>query len=95
MTQWLELPAGFNPRTLALARQLRAAAPVDAPVQQLSNAVLTRFRTQDYRYTLEPPRTGANAVDDFLFTTRAGFCEHYAGAYVVLMRAMGVPARVV
>jgi transglutaminase-like putative cysteine protease len=95
MTHWLELPAGFNPRTLALAQQLRAAAPADAPVQQLSNTILTRFRTQDYRYTLEPPLTGANAVDDFLFTTHAGFCEHYAGAYVVLMRAMGVPARVV
>ncbi len=114
MTHWLELPAGFNPRTLALAQQLRAAALARMPphataapapsappplsaeqAQQLSNAVLTRFRNQDYHYTLEPPLTGANAVDDFLFTTRAGFCEHYAGAYVVLMRAMGVPARVV
>ncbi|NYE62279.1 transglutaminase-like putative cysteine protease [Duganella sp. 1224] len=132
MARWLELPAGFNPRALALARQLRVAALAATPgaatstgdaapgpsappsaslsalssasssaplsaaqAQQLSNAVLTRFRTQDYRYTLEPPLTGANAVDDFLFTTRAGFCEHYAGAYVVLMRAMGVPARVV
>ena len=98
MAHWLELPAGFNPRTLALAQQLRAAmpaAPAETLVQQLSNAVLQRFRTLDYRYTLEPPLTGANAVDDFLFTSRAGFCEHYAGAYVVLMRAMGVPARVV
>ncbi|MRX11712.1 DUF3488 domain-containing protein [Pseudoduganella sp. FT25W] len=95
MTHWLELPAGVNPRTLALAQQLRAAASGADTPQQLSNAVLQRFRRDGYRYTLEPPLTGANAVDDFLFTTKAGFCEHYAGAYVVLMRAMGVPARVV
>jgi transglutaminase-like putative cysteine protease len=94
IAHWLELPAGFNPRTLALAAQLRAAAGADTP-QQLSNAVLQRFRRDGYRYTLEPPLTGANAVDDFLFGSKAGFCEHYAGAYVVLMRAMGVPARVV
>ncbi|MYM65358.1 DUF3488 domain-containing protein [Pseudoduganella sp. FT55W] len=94
MARWLELPTGFNPRTLALAQQLRAAQP-NAAAQQLSNAVLTRFRTQAYSYTLEPPLLGRNAVDDFLFTSKAGFCEHYAGAYVVLMRAMGVAARVV
>ncbi|MRW94455.1 DUF3488 domain-containing protein [Duganella sp. FT80W] len=123
MARWLELPAGYNPRTLALARQLAAAAPGDpqrtaaatpdtatagaadlrpAPgpdaarrARQLSDLVLARFRADHYSYTLEPPLTGRDAVDDFLFSTRAGFCEHYAGAYVVLMRAMGVPARVV
>jgi len=98
MRRWLELPAGFNPRTLALARQLRQAAPDAAPEQlstELSNAVLARFRNEAYRYTLAPPLLGRDAVDDFLFGSRAGFCEHYAGAYVVLLRAMGVPARVV
>ncbi|MYM24628.1 DUF3488 domain-containing protein [Duganella sp. FT135W] len=94
MARWLELPAGVNPRTLALAQQLRAAQP-NAGAQQLSNAVLARFRTQGYSYTLEPPLLGRDAVDDFLFGSKAGFCEHYAGAYVVLMRAMGVAARVV
>ncbi|MFS2007256.1 DUF3488 and DUF4129 domain-containing transglutaminase family protein [Duganella sp. CT11-25] len=101
MRRWLELPAGFNPRTLALARQLRQAAPGAGPDQpgrldqQLSELVLARFRKQAYRYTLEPPLLGRDAVDEFLFDSKAGFCEHYAGAYVVLMRAMGVPARVV
>ncbi|TFW29197.1 transglutaminase family protein [Duganella callida] len=94
MTRWLELPAGFNPRTLALARQLRAARP-DADAAQLSQAVLDRFRHGGYSYTLEPPLLGRDAVDGFLFDSKAGFCEHYAGAYVVLMRAMGVHARVV
>ena len=94
MTRWLELPAGFNPRTLALAQQLRAQWP-HAGAAELSKAVLARFRTQDYRYTLEPPLLGRDAVDEFLFGSKAGFCEHYAGAYVVLMRAMGVAARVV
>jgi transglutaminase-like putative cysteine protease len=98
MRRWLELPAGFNPRTLALAQQLKQAAPDAAPdqlSQELSKLVLARFRGDAYSYTLEPPLLGRDAVDGFLFDTKAGFCEHYAGAYVVLMRAMGVPARVV
>lgn len=94
MARWLELPAGFNPRALALAQQLRADQP-DANAQQLSQTLLARFRSQDYRYTLEPPLAGRHAVDEFLFDSLSGFCEHYAGAYVVLMRAMGVHARVV
>jgi transglutaminase-like putative cysteine protease len=94
MAQWLELPAGYNPRTLALAQQRRTAQPA-AGAQQLSQTVLAHFRSQGYSYTLEPPLGGRDAVDDFLFNSKAGFCEHYAGAYVVLMRAMGVQARVV
>jgi transglutaminase-like putative cysteine protease len=99
MTRWLELPAGFNPRTLALARQLREATPAaDSPAeraQHLAQAVLTRFHNESYSYTLQPPLLGRDAVDEFLFDSKAGFCEHYAGAFVVLMRAAGVPARVV
>jgi protein-glutamine gamma-glutamyltransferase len=87
---WLQLPPGFNPQTLAWARALRPASP-----QAAVKAVLDYFREQQFSYTLEPPLLGEHAVDEFLFTTRAGFCEHYAGAFVVLMRAMGVPARVV
>ena len=94
LARWLELPAGFNPRTLALARQLRQADP-GATAARLSDQVLARFRGQPFSYTLQPPLGGRDLVDDFLFVSRAGFCEHYAGAYVVLMRAMGVPARVV
>jgi transglutaminase-like putative cysteine protease len=87
----LRLPAGYNPRTVALAATLRRA---DGPAAS-AQAVLRMFRTQQFSYTLEPALLGRNAVDDFLFGSKAGFCEHYAGAFVVLMRAMGVPARVV
>jgi protein-glutamine gamma-glutamyltransferase len=90
--RWLQLPAGFNPQTLALAAEMSNRARSDA---ELVAGALRMFREQPFRYTLEPPLLGRNAVDDFLFTTRAGFCEHYASAFVVLMRAMSVPARVV
>ena len=95
----LQLPAGFNPRTLALATELRNTVPgalqsraADAALVQ---AVLRRFREQNYSYTLEPPTLGRHSVDEFLFDSRAGFCEHYASAFVVLMRALDIPARVV
>jgi hypothetical protein len=57
--------------------------------------VLKVFHEDKFSYTLEPPLLGRDAVDDFLFSSKAGFCEHYAGAFVVVMRAMGIPARVV
>jgi len=88
----LALPEGQNPRTLALAARLRAAAP-DAT--RYARAVLDYFAREGFEYTLTPPRLAANAVDDFLFNTRRGFCGHYASAYATLMRAGGVPARVV
>jgi hypothetical protein len=53
------------------------------------------FRDQNYFYTLEPPLLGEHPVDEFLFRTRAGFCEHYASAFAVLMRGAGIPARIV
>ena len=56
---------------------------------------MTLFREQPFYYTLTPPLLGGEIVDDFLFRTRQGFCEHYASAFVFLMRAAGVPARVV
>ena len=58
-------------------------------------AALRRFTELPYVYTLQPPPLGAQPVDEFLFSTRRGFCEHYASAFVVLMRAAGIPARVV
>jgi protein-glutamine gamma-glutamyltransferase len=94
----LVLPAGFNPKTREFAAQLRAS--IGAETHSASNAaliqlVLRHFREQGFEYTLEPPLLGVDSVDDFLFKTRAGFCEHYASAFVVLMRAMQIPARVV
>ncbi|MET0291327.1 MAG: zinc-dependent peptidase [Steroidobacteraceae bacterium] len=86
------LPASRNPRTLALARELRAA---HADVPSLVEAVLDRFRREGFEYTLTPPLLDYDSVDDFLFNTRLGFCGHYASAFVTLMRAAGVPSRVV
>lgn len=92
LQQWLKLPSGFNPRTLEFAAQLRSRY---ANNTDIVNAVLRFFREEQFRYTLEPPLLGKHVVDDFLFDTRAGFCEHYSSAFVVLMRAAGIPARVV
>ena len=89
--RWLLLPYGFNPRALAAGRELRKIAGSAAKVE----AVLEGFRTQAFEYTLAPPLLGRHTVDEFLYGTRSGFCEHYAGAFVFLMRAAGVPARVV
>ena len=89
----LALPAQRNPRSRALGEAWRAQNSGDA--RAISATALRFFNREAFYYTLNPPRTGADAVDDFLFSTRRGFCEHYAGAYVVLMRAAGVPARVV
>lgn len=86
------LPAGANPRSRQLAQALRARAPTDAAFVE---AVLDYLRSGGFEYSLTPERLGADAVDDFLFNTREGFCGHYASAFVTLMRAAGVPARVV
>jgi protein-glutamine gamma-glutamyltransferase len=88
----LHLPEGRNPRSLQLARRLRAQAGSD---EEFVQSVLRTFRVEQYYYTLEPPRLEINSVDDFLFNTRRGFCEHFASAFTVLARAAGIPARVV
>jgi transglutaminase-like putative cysteine protease len=88
----LRLPAGFNPKAAALAAEWREGARDD--VEVLSRAV-AYFRQGRFLYTLEPPLLGKDSVDEFLFTAKAGFCEHFASAFVFLMRASGIPARVV
>ncbi|WHZ11072.1 MAG: transglutaminase-like enzyme [Burkholderiaceae bacterium] len=92
----LELPAGYDPRTLALAAQIRSEPRyADADALTLVNLVLARLRGGGYRYTLEPGTYGRNTADEFWFDRKQGFCEHIASAFVVLMRALGVPARIV
>lgn len=88
----LALPPGANPRTVALAQSWRHKG-LRGPA--LVQAALTLFHRDGYRYTLHPPILGADAVDQFLFSSRRGFCEHFAAAFATLMRAGGVPARVV
>ncbi len=88
----LRLPDGFNPRAVAMARDWRAAAESD---EVFIDRVLQWFRDEAFFYTLNPPLLGRDTVDDFLFGERRGFCEHYASAFTVLLRAAGIPARVV
>jgi transglutaminase-like putative cysteine protease len=89
---WLQLPPGEARRTLELAARWRAEE--DDP-QRLVDRALAMFRDNAFRYTFEPPLLETDPVDRFLFETRAGFCEHYSSAFVVLMRALDIPARVV
>ena len=88
----LRLPGGSNPRTKALAQELRSAHADDMEFVQ---AVLTMFRQQPFFYTLSPPKLSGDSIDEFLFDTKRGFCEHYASAFAALARAAGIPARVV
>ena len=91
-----ELPPGFNPRTLELATQMRADPTLtNADTQQLVDAVLLRLRTGGYSYSLDPGVFGEHTADEFWFDRKEGFCEHISSAFVVLMRALDVPARIV
>ncbi len=87
-----QLQGELNPRSRALATTMRAASSSDA---EYVNAVLRLFRQQAFFYTLEPPALGRHTVDDFLFNSKRGFCEHFSSAFTFMMRAAGVPARVV
>ena len=88
------LPTGANPRTVAWARQLRAQL-AGADARTLAAALQAHIRQADYVYTLQPGLYGEDEIDEFWLDRREGFCEHFASAFVVLMRAMGVPARLV
>ncbi len=87
------LPVQLNPRTVTLAGQLLQSSGFDN--QRYINKVLSHFRNNEFTYTLNPDLLGADAMDDFLFESRRGFCEHYASAFTYLMRAAGIPSRVV
>ena len=87
-----ELPVAGNPRARAFAQQLRRASRDD---QEFIDKILARFHNETYVYTLKPPRLGSNSVDEFLFDTKRGFCEHYASSFTYLMRAGGIPSRIV
>ena len=96
LQEFLDLPPGFNPRTLALASDIRrdpryARAGAAALVQ----LAMERLRSGGYAYTLEPGVYGRHSADDFWFDRKQGFCEHIASAFVVLMRALDIPARIV
>ena len=88
----LRLPRGVNPRSLALAREWRESLADNSAIVRRA---IEFFRGSRFEYTLQPPALGQNSVDEFLFDTKQGFCEHFASSFVFLMRAAGVPARVV
>jgi transglutaminase-like putative cysteine protease len=88
----LALPDGFNPVSREWAENLRATMNSD---QGFVQEVLKYINQQQYHYTLSPGTMGENGVDDFWFNKQRGFCEHYAGAFVFMMRSAGIPARVV
>jgi len=89
----LQLPADYDPRAVALARSWRARFGRDDAA--IARAALDLFRNGGFAYNLAAPPLGRDSVDDFLFGTKQGYCEHYASAFAFLMRAAGVPARVV
>lgn len=88
----LQLPAGVHPKAVALARRWRNEA---RNAQGVIRRAMAYFHDQPFYYTLNPPVLSGDTVDQFLFDSRRGFCEHYAVAFAVLMRAAGIPARIV
>lgn len=88
----LALPESAAPQARALVRKWRSEG---LDPRQIADRVLSMFQTQPFIYTLEPPPLEKDPVDQFLFETRRGFCEHYASSFAVMMRAAGVPTRVV
>jgi len=92
----LYLPPGFNPRITRWAAEFRRQHGLQgADAATLSGAILAHVRDSEFSYTLAPGIYGRDGIDEFWLDRRAGFCEHFATAYVVVMRALGVPARVV
>lgn len=87
----LQLPDDLSPRLQDLAQGWRNGATDRAVIRK----ALEHFHNEPFVYTLSPPLLGADPMDEFLFETRRGFCEHYAAAFVLLMRSAGIPARVV
>ncbi|MES2582009.1 MAG: DUF3488 and transglutaminase-like domain-containing protein [Pseudomonadota bacterium] len=96
LQEYVELPTNYNPRTRQLAADI-LAEPQNrgADTAALVNAVIERLRTGGYTYTLDPGIFGTHTADEFWFDKKMGFCEHIASSFVLLMRAMDIPARIV
>lgn len=92
MQRALQLPANRNSRAVALGQQWQQQ--IQSP-PAIVNHALQYFNQQPFSYTLKPPLLGNNPVDEFLFETQRGFCEHYAASFTILMRAAGIPARII
>ncbi len=88
----LDYPSGSNPRLERLASELKQT--IKNPIE-IAQAVLEMINQQPFSYTLQPPLLNNNSLDQFFFDTKSGFCAHYASVFTFLMRASGIPARVV
>lgn len=91
-TRLTRLPEGRDPRAVALAQRWKQQGLDDAAIVMTA---LNMIRTENFVYTLRPPALGTDNIDEFLFDTRRGFCEHYSSSFTFLMRAAGIPARIV
>lgn len=83
----------LDPQAQQLAQRLYMQSAED-PRRYVQN-VLNWYQQNNFVYTLKPGQLGQNRIDEFLFNSRQGFCEHYASSFVMLMRYVGIPARVV
>ncbi|MCI0504886.1 MAG: DUF3488 and transglutaminase-like domain-containing protein [Gammaproteobacteria bacterium] len=91
-----QIPQFVGPKARQLVLELQTKIQADQPYdRQIVDLILNHFRTEPFFYTRTPPAMLDNPIDQFLFEERRGFCEHYASAFVVLMRAAGLPARIV
>ncbi|MFH1092225.1 MAG: DUF3488 and transglutaminase-like domain-containing protein [Pseudomonadota bacterium] len=88
----LDLPDGGNPQARALAGKWAA---MGGGPEAIVRRGLAFFQQNRFVYTLNPPVLGRQQIDEFLFSTRRGFCEHYASSFAFLMRAAGIPSRIV
>ncbi|KAA1175104.1 DUF3488 domain-containing protein [Marinobacter salinexigens] len=89
--RYLQLPVSGNPRARQLGRSLKEQNDAEGVIR----AMLSRFRDQEYFYTLRPPAMAENGIDTLLFDEKKGFCAHYAGATTFVLRAAGIPSRIV
>lgn len=81
-----------NPRSVDLATSILEAS---SSPRDYMTAILGIYRQQNFYYTLTPPILAQTTIDDFMFESKRGFCSHYASSFVFLMRAAGIPSRVV
>jgi transglutaminase-like putative cysteine protease len=88
----LDLPDDSNPRTRELVQRWQKNG---LQGQELVQRVLDYFNQEAFYYSLDSPLLGEHSVDEFLFETRMGYCEHYASSFTVMMRMAGIPARIV
>jgi transglutaminase-like putative cysteine protease len=96
LVKYTELPSGLNPRTLEMAMKWQQESHSSPQADtELVQRALRHLATGGYEYTLSPGVYGVHSADEFWFDRKRGFCEHIAASFVILMRAMDIPARII